>query len=112
MITHFHFQDITTDVIDLYGPSDQEAVQKKLRMEEVQQYLSECARLAWRMVLQRPPMSFDSTHDRKSWKNNGLLELMWGSNPNAPGAVIQYYKCPVLIHGDKTMAKGSVLVHS
>ena len=44
------------------------------------------------MALQRPPMVFDVSQIGQPWHKGSHLELIWGSEPNAENAVVQYYK--------------------
>ena len=83
-----------------------------LEINDVAQYVKDCAWLAWKMIIQRPRMSFEASRVGHPWRDDGYAELMWGSNPKAPGAIIQYYKSPRLLHGDKPMVKASVFVHN
>ena len=64
------------------------------------------------MAIQRPPMTFDASQRGQKWQKESQLELIWGSEPNAENAVIQYYKGPTLLHAGNTMVKGSVFVHN
>ena len=64
------------------------------------------------MAIQRPQMIFEANEIGKPWTKGSFLELTWGSNPNSPNAVIQYYKGPTLVHAGNTMVKGTVFVHS
>ena len=78
---------------------------------EVHNFVKECARLSWKMVIQRPPMCFENMDlVDKPWKGDDKLELVWGSDPKNKGAVVKYYKHPVLLHGEQVMVKGAVFV--
>ena len=74
-------------------------------------YITEASRLAWKMVIQRPPMEFKYEKARWSDKKD-VLEPAWGSEPDQKGAVILYHVYPELHHADKLMSKGKVFVHN
>ena len=80
-------------------------------MKDVMEFVRECVRLTWKMVIQCPPMTFDASQFGEEWSSDGSLELMEGSDPTTPSAVIQYYKAPKLLHREVAMVKGVVFVH-
>ena len=63
------------------------------------------------MILQQPPMRFDSQSLRNRPYDKEKAEPHFGSgDPNRPGALIEYYVQPALFHGDKLMRKARVIV--
>ena len=76
----------------------------------IKDYLRECARLAWKMVIQRPAMTFDVRGQGQKCSLNDL-EIAWNSDPHTPGAVLRYYQYPTLRHGGKVMVKGTVFMN-
>ena len=80
--------------------------------KDVYQFFKESVRIAWKMAIQRSPMVFSARGIGQKWTQQSNLELIWGSNPNSPNAVIQYFKGPTLFHARNVMVKGTVFVHS
>ena len=80
--------------------------------DEVLQYFKDCASLAWKMVIQRPPMYFEAMCVGEAWVDDGSTELMWGSNPKAADAKIVYYKNPSLFYRNNAMVNATVFVHN
>ena len=104
-------QRVISALKDKYAENE-DLLNASLQIEDVNDYIADSVRIAWKMALQRPPMTFDTSDTGKQWSKDMFLELMWGSDPKASDAVIQYYKTPKLFHAGKTMTKGSVFVHN
>ena len=81
-----------------------------LNSKEMEKYIAESVRLSWKMVIQRPAMTFSTEGEGKKWEGEQTQELYWGSKPDNKKAVVKYYIHPKLKHGDKLMVKGRVLV--
>ena len=78
---------------------------------EIKQYLHNCALLAWKMVVQKPPMHFKLLLEGEEWVDDGKSELMWGSDPNALNACVLYHKNPALVYRDSILVKATVYVN-
>ena len=104
-------QRVISSLKDKYAENE-DILNTSLQIEDVHDYIADSVRIAWKMTLQRPPMTFDTSDVGKQWTKDMFVELMWGSDPKVPDAVIQYYKSPKLLHAGNTMAKGSVFVHN
>ena len=102
-------QNVVSTLKAKYG-ENADAILDRLHIKDVMDFVNESVRLTWKMVIQRPPMSFNASKIGEQWNKDSFLELMWGSDPNAQGAVIQYYKGPQLLHAGKAMVKGVVFV--
>ena len=90
--------------------SKQKDVEKVFSGKVTEQYVSDCARLTWKMVMQRPQMKFGND-TKLPWKGNEkLLEPAWGSNLDAANCKLRYYKHPVLYHDKAVMVKGKVII--
>ena len=80
-------------------------------LTEVTKFVSEMARLAWKMVIQVPPLNFDASQVGDTWDDDGSLEsIRLESKSSSDDVVIQYYKAPTLMHGHVVLVKGSVFV--
>ena len=78
---------------------------------EVHNFVKECARLSWKMVLQRPPMYFGEMDlFERPWKGDDKLEPVKGSDPKKKGAVVKYFKHPSMLYGEQVMVKGAVVM--
>ena len=74
-------------------------------------YTTMALSLAWKMILQRPAMTFDHTSLLNKKFDESKAELHFGSmDPATPGAVVEYCVHPALYHGDKQMRKARVIV--
>ena len=72
-------------------------------------YMEGCARLAWRMVVHQPALTFDVRAIGKAF-DSAKLELapeVKGGNKNA---LVTYYKYPSLMCGSECLVKGVVYV--
>ena len=74
--------------------------------------MADCAALAWKMAIQKPPMFFEASRVGEDWIEDGYAELMPGSNPKARSAKIVYYKHPALVFNDETLVKACVFVNN
>ena len=85
-------------VMDLIGES--------AKREEIVDYIRECCRVAWRMVLQQPMMEL-AAPDERLGKDLDLLkeELYADSKPR--GTISAYVKAG-LVQGDKYFVKAMV----
>ena len=79
---------------------------------EIKQYLQDCASIAWKMVIQKPPMYFKQLVEGEEWLDDDKSELMWGSDPNAPTACILYHKNPAMVFRDDILVKATVYVNA
>ena len=81
-----------------------------LNTEEIKKYIVESVRIAWKMAIQRPAMTFSTGGEGEKW-DEATQDLCWNSNdPTKKGAVVKYYVHPALKHRDTLMVKGKVMV--
>ena len=84
-----------------------------LKLAQVKKYTDQSVRIAWKMVLQRPPMTFKTPEVGKSWKQNSdkyNLEPQYGSDQSHPDAIIHGYVQPILYHEETIYGRAKVLV--
>lgn len=71
------------------------------------EYIDACAKLAWKMVNQRPPMQL-RTEGIGQWFNDSFQEPFYGTGDPSKFPVKCYVR-PALFHGDNMMVKGLVI---
>ena len=74
-------------------------------------YVTQTALLCWKMVLQRPPMTFECCEVGTKWsvEVEKRFELAWGSEKSKT-SIVRHTVLPALRHGSSVMAKGKVFV--
>ena len=70
---------------------------------QLREYMYEVAKLTWKMVIQRPPMTFDFDN---TWKGERFHDIYYKSvNPKEATACTVY---PILWHNKSLMKKGKL----
>ena len=73
---------------------------------DIQQYTKACLNFCWKMVIQRPQMTFQV---KDKYLGDSFHNLHWNSvQPDTPHKLIHVY--PLLYHGKNLMKKGKVLL--
>ena len=107
---YFSIQQVMTSLQAQYT-DNASAIPAYFDLTEVTEFVSEMARLAWKMVIQVPPLNFDASQVGDTWDDDGSLEsIRLESKSSSDDVVIQYYKAPTLMHGHVVLVKGSVFV--
>lgn len=88
----------------------QSVAEGPLKGQRVQEYFNAVALLTWKMALQRPPMSFKACETGKPYNDAEQSAFWCSSDPNDPKSLIDIWIYPSLMHGNKLMAKGMVLL--
>ena len=72
----------------------------------MENYIDATVRLCWKMVIQRPPMTFNFTEKRQP---DNVQELHWGSVDSKKSKVCVVF--PVLLHHGNIMGKGRIYLY-
>ena len=82
-----------------------------LKLDEAKNYIKHAARIAWKMSLQAPPMTFAVR--QKGCDYNKNVHELWYESPKplkGAGSVVETVVFPALFHGNKLMKKGVVVL--
>ena len=77
--------------------------------KEITAYIQEATLIAWKMVIQHPPMEFRFDGVGKSWQET-LQEPFWMCDPYKKGATVKYYLQPSLHHNGSVLVPGKVFI--
>ena len=81
--------------------------------EELIKYTASTLSLSWKMILQQPRMTFDSTILLdENFDDNKAILYFYSANPSTSKAKIEYYVHPGLFLGPTMVRKASVVVRA
>ena len=71
---------------------------------QLREYMYEVAKLTWKMVIQRPPVTFDFDN---TWKGERFHDIYWDSDDRKEATAYTVY--PMLWHNKSLMTKGKLI---
>ena len=82
-----------------------------MKCQGVLTYIKATSVVTWKMILQRPVMSFRQDGIDSKWQGEDKQEVFWSSDdPKDSESKVKFYVHPALYHGDAMMVKGRVVV--